>query len=1630
MDSRVDDQTRMEQLIGEAEAKAPTAHEQRFVRQFFADVPPAEFLGVGAETAWALAQDFWAFAASRRPGELKIRLRNPDAQPDMADGAGNHSVIDIINDDMPFLVDSVSAEIHRQGLTVHLVIHPIMHVGRDDSGVLQAFDDPGASAEDMKAESWMRFEIDQQPDDDALAEIEAGIRRALGDVRAAVEDWREMLARVHDVVDGLTVAPPALPQEDIDEAKSLLNWLAGDNFTFLGYREYTITGTGDDAVMSVAAESGLGVLRNPEFHVFEGMRAVGHLPPDVRDFLARPSLLIVNKANARSTVHRPVHLDSIGVKLFDSAGKVIGERLFVGLFTSGAYTGQPQNIPLVRLKIQRVIERASFPPASHNAKALTHILASYPRDELFQIEEDDLHRIALGILNLQERQRVALFTRYDAFQRFVTCLVYVPREGFSTDLRERITSILEQDFQGEVTAFYPHLSDDSVLARLHFIVKISPTAPRHEDIAGTERRLAETAHDWSDQLKQALLTVHTEADTLRLHKRYARSFNAAYRHGATPAMAVTDIGLLEDLRDTGGPQMHVYRPDGGAGGPFHVRLYSPRAPMTISDTLPVLENFGLRVLEEVPNIIEFDDGGRAWIHDFLVQPRSADADDGVARAGSFNEAFFRVWDGAMENDGLNALVLSAGLDWRGVVVIRAYARYLRQAGTPFSNLYLEQTLTGNPRLMALIMDLFLAHTAESGGVTDGILADIHAQLDKVTSLDEDRIIRRIVNLVQVTLRTNFRQTDAAGNPKEWLSFKFSSREIDELPLPRPLFEIWVYAPRVEGVHLRFGKVARGGLRWSDRREDFRTEVLGLVKAQVVKNAVIVPVGSKGGFVVKRPPVIGGREAFQAEGIECYKMFIRGMLDLTDNIDGDTIVPPPDFTRHDIDAYGDDPYLVVAADKGTATFSDIANEVSAEYGFWLDDAFASGGSVGYDHKKMGITARGAWEAVKRHFREIGKNIQEEPFTAVGVGDMGGDVFGNGMLLSKQIRLVGAFNHLHIFCDPAPDAAASWDERKRLFDEVKGWDAYDTSLISPGGGVFERSAKSITLSPEIKAAFAIEKDDLTPNQLIRHMLRAEVELMWFGGIGTYVKAKGETNADAGDRANDNVRINGRDLRAQVVGEGANLGMTQLGRIDYALAGGRLNTDSIDNSAGVDCSDHEVNIKILLRDAIARGELEPGARNQLLEEMTDEVAELVLRDNYLQTQAITVTECLGWRVADRLNRFMRALERRDMLNRAVEFLPDDETLAERVQNNVGFTRPEISVLMSYAKIDLFDQLMASDLPDDPWLAEDLVRYFPGPIQERFPEAIDRHRLRREIIATFATNSVINRAGISFAHDLAEETGRSAADIVRAFLMARQALAARDRWETIGQMDNKLPAEAQTTTLLNMGRMLKRTTNWFLQHADAPLDVGAAVATYVPGVEAFRANREEILTRGQCSDWRERRGAYEAEGWPDSMSARMADAPLVISALDVVRLSGDLDRPLPALGRVYFGLGYRLGLEWLREQAIALRPEAYWDKLAVAAIVDDLYGHQVAITRDALAGSAGSGVTPDTANGAAANTAGDAAANTDAHTAIIDSWCTSRGATLARATTMLEDLRAAPRLDIAMLAVANRQIRALAGG
>jgi glutamate dehydrogenase len=1030
----------------------------------------------------------------------------------------------------------------------------------------------------------------------------------------------------------------------------------------------------------------------------------------------------------------------------------------------------------------------------------------------------------------------------------------------------------------------------------------------------------------------------------------------------------------------------------------------------LSDVLPMLENMGLKVIGEVPYEVRLPDLDQpVWIHDFdTVTEDGAMVDLGQVKE-AFHDSFARVWRGEMENDGFNKLVLRAGLSAREVKVLRAYCKYLRQAGIPFSQAYMEETLKGNPRIGRRLADVFLNRfdpaAQGQGAHPPDLVQEIHDLLEDVSNLDEDRIIRRFLNVIDATVRTNFFQEAPGGGEKSYISFKLNSQNVEELPLPRPFREIFVYSPRVEGVHLRFGKVARGGLRWSDRREDFRTEILGLVKAQQVKNAVIVPVGSKGGFVLKRPPPPdAGREGLLNEGIECYKTFLRGLLDITDNLRGAEVVPPPAVVRRD----EDDPYLVVAADKGTATFSDIANAVSAEYGFWLDDAFASGGSAGYDHKKMGITARGAWESVKRHFREIGKDIQNEDFTCVGVGDMGGDVFGNGMLLSKHIKLVGAFNHLHIFVDPDPDPETSWTERKRLFDLPRSaWSDYDAKLISKGGGVFERRAKSIKLSPQIKKLFGVERDKVTPSELITAMLKGEVELLWFGGIGTYVKASDETHADVGDRANDALRIDATEVRARIIGEGANLGVTQSARVEYGFEGGRCNTDSIDNSAGVDCSDHEVNIKILLGDIEAAGDMTRKQRDQLLRKMTDEVAELVLRDNYLQTQAITVTHQLGAHLIDRTARFMRALERTGQLDRAVEHLPDDETIAERQKQDEGFARAELAVLQSYAKIVLYEEILSSDLPDDLYLRDDLIEYFPSPLRKTYREQIVSHRLRREIVATVVTNELVNRVGLTFIHEAKEKTGMPAEDIARAYTVSREIFGIPDLVDQIEELDNKVPAAAQSAMLIECGRLVERETVWFLREATRPLDIRGEIEAYGSGVRELIEGLDGLLSPTDREATSQRASALIEQGVPEVTAQRIASLALLAPACDIVRIARNIAQPAQQVAATYFDIGARFGFDWLRRAAGHLPTDTAWDKLAVTAIIDDLFGHQAQLTQRVLE-----------------------VAGTSAAEDVIEDWAESRRPLVARTAQLLAELQSTGTPDFAMLAVANRQLKTMVGG
>jgi glutamate dehydrogenase len=1570
-----------------------------FVRHYYRRVPLDDLEGRSVEDLYFSALGLLNFMRQREPGTDKLRVYAPDLD---ADGwSSPHTVIDLVTEDRPFLVDSLAAELSLRDMTMHLVVHPVFFVHRGEGGALTELYARGQVPQDALAESIIRIEIDRQAEPDGVGVLVERLATILRDGRLVVEDWKPMLEALEATIHELEASAPP-PRTELDETLAFLLWLADNNFTFLGYRRYDLTAGKHGSRLKTVPESALGIFRGapPEAKLKEP--ALGRpVPPEVMRRLTDSSLLLVTKSARRATVHRPTQMDSVEVKRYDAKGKVTGVHRFLGLYTSAAYSQPPTRIPLLRQKVAIAVARAGFSAGGHDGKALLNILATYPRDELFQVDDDELLETSLGILHLEERPRLRLFTRRDSFEWSVSCLVFVPRDRYDSKLRRQITEILEESFDGSCQEFFTTLGN-APLARLHVIIKTTPGAIPDIATETVEAHLVAALRGWHDNLHDALLAAHDEHRAAMLERRYAAAFPPGYRDRFSARAAVLDIGRLEEAVAGDGLALNLYRPPEAPEGAMRFKIYHCGGPLALSDVLPMLENMGLRVIDEFPYRLAAGDGApEVWIYDFGVVDRAGLEIDVAETKQRFQEAFERIWRGEVENDGFNQLITRAGLGWRQVTVLRAYCKFLRQAKIPFSQAYVESTLASNPLFARLLVRLFeerfdpaLTRRRDEGVIVDEIVS----ALDTVASLDQDRIIHRFLNAVRSTLRTNYFQTGSGGAPHPHLSFKVDSGAIDELPLPRPWVEIFVYSARMEGVHLRGGKVARGGLRWSDRPEDFRTEVLGLMKAQMAKNAVIVPVGAKGGFVVKRPPA-GGRDAVLGEGVECYKTLVRGMLDLTDNLVGARVVPPEGVVRYD----DDDPYLVVAADKGTATFSDIANGVAEDYGFWLGDAFASGGSAGYDHKKMGITARGAWESVKRHFREIGIDAQSEPFTVAGIGDMAGDVFGNGMLLSRRIKLVAAFNHLHIFLDPDPDPEASFEERKRLFEMPRSsWKDYDRKLISADGGVFERSAKSVTLSAAMRRLLAVRNDKMTPNELISAILRAPVDLLWNGGIGTFVKASGESDAEVGDRANDAVRIDAAELRCKVIGEGGNLGLTQRARIEAARLGVRLNTDAIDNSAGVDCSDHEVNIKVLLGDVEAAGELTRKQRDKLLVQMTDAVAERCLADNYLQTLGIGVIESLGAERLDLQQRMMQMLERQGRLDRAVEFLPGDEAIEEMRNAGVGLSRPEISVLYAYAKIALYGELLESDLPDDPYLASELELYFPKPLVKKLGKYIRRHRLRREIIATRLSNSMVNRASMVFALMAQEQTGRGASDVARAYVVARDAFGLRELWAAIEALDNKVPARVQNEMIVALRRLIEHSTLWFLRNRPQPLDCGAAVELFGAGIAALVGVLGEVLPPDRVGLVAEAKAALEAHGVPGAVAETIASVEPLFSACNIVDAANRCGLEVRDAARLYFLLGRRLGLEWLRARARQLASTSHWQHQAVSALVDDLYGQQMALTMRVVNG-----------------------AGTDAEA--VERWAGENKVLLARNARLLADLRAQPGFDLAMLAVANRQMRDL---
>ena len=1578
--------------------KAQAELAEPFARKYLSQVDPEDLSERTIDDLYGAVLSHLNFVR-KHTGGTRIRVYNPHLEEHGWEST--HTVIEIVGDDMSFLVDSIGIEVNRQGLTLHLIIHPVMRLVRDAKGVLLRM---AADDSEGQYESIIHVEVDRRTEPSDLQALQDGLTHILTDVRAAVSDWPAMVERLNEIIAGVGHPPSPEDPEDIAEAKAFLEWLAADNFVLLGCRDYKLESSGGENELHIVSGSGLGLLR--ETGATHHSVSFAALPPQLKAQAHLPQLLTITKSNTRSTVHRQGYLDHIGVKLFDKKGKVVGERRIIGLLTSTAYNTNPKRIPLLRRKVSNVIERAGFMRGSHAAKALATILEQYPRDELFQISTEELFANATGIQRLGERQRIRLFVRRDTFARFVSCLIYVPRENYNTEQRKRMQALLIEAFEGTTAEFEVHFSE-SALARILIIVRTPGSKVPEVDVRELEERLVRVARRWEDDLRQALLEHCGEERGMLLFNRYGAGFPAGYRESYSPRMAVHDIEQFEAIDGSDGLAMSLYVPLEAEPGRLNFKLYHADTPVALSLSLPMLERMGVKVIEEDPARIERQDGNLAWIHDFGMIHPGADELDIERLRPLFQDAFRRAWRGEIENDDLNRLTLLAGLGWREVSVLRAYAKHMKQAAFTYSQAYMEQTLSAYPGVARQLMHLFVQRF-DPAGADDrdtrcaALVTEIEATLDKVANLDEDRILRQFLAMILATLRTNYFQKGKDGQPKPYLSFKFDPSKIPNLPQPRPMFEIFVYSPRVEGVHLRGGKVARGGLRWSDRMEDFRTEILGLVKAQIVKNAVIVPVGSKGGFVVKNPPPGGDREAVLAEGIACYRMYLSGLLDITDNLVQGTVVPPPDVLRYD----EDDPYLVVAADKGTATFSDYANAVANEYGFWLGDAFASGGSVGYDHKKMGITARGAWESVKRHFRELGVNTQEEPFTVVGIGDMSGDVFGNGMLLSKKIRLLAAFDHRHIFIDPSPDPETSWNERARLFALPRSsWDDYDKSLISEGGGVWPRSAKSIKIPPQARAALDIEADHLSPAELIRAIITAPADLLYNGGIGTYVKAASETDAAVGDKANDAIRVNGGELRCKVIGEGGNLGATQLGRIEFALKGGKVCTDAIDNSGGVDCSDHEVNIKILLNGVVAEGELTEKQRNKLLADMTDEVGTLVLRDNYFQTQVLSVTRARGVALLDEQSRFMRKLGNSGRLNRKIEFLPFDEELGERKASRIGLVTPELAVLLAYSKIELYDLVLASDVPEDPYISTALERYFPAPLRERFAEQIRRHPLKREIIATYVVNSMINRVGSTFVSQLQEETGAPAADIVRAYIATREVFSLVEVWKEIEALDNKADDALQTAMILDCSRLVLRGTLWFLHHREHIRDLAATVTRFRPGANRLAPTLHEVVTPSYRDELDRITGHYVEKGIPAELAARIAGLDELYSALDLVEVADDTDREADLVAAVYFTLGGRFDLHWLGRQISSLPAESHWQSLARTALRDDLSLQARNLAANVLKRSPGLKETE----------------------ALIQAWEAERQPQIERCRQVFADVRSSATIDMPMVSVVLRELRSL---
>ncbi|MFS1523453.1 NAD-glutamate dehydrogenase [Microbulbifer sp. 2304DJ12-6] len=1602
-----------------SEAEPVVAFAQQFLHQY----PLEDLAGRRLVDVFGCIYSWWNFIQQRSGDLPKVWIFNPRLEDDGWECT--HTVIGLLQQDMPFLVDSVRMEINRRNTVIHSIKSTVLHLERNASGKLkQLLPTPGVSPDlsfehistgknkpgkgaGKLVEALIYIEVDRDTSAEFASGLTATLKEILGEVELVVDDHAPLLEACSEM-EGQLQAGLSEDDTNLLEACAFLQWMRDGNFTFLGYREYEFSQAGDKKILSEMEDRRLGIFKKlqetaapmPETAFSEGKQR----------FYQGPNYLTFAKSSVKSRVHRSAYSDYVMIKRYSAEGEVIGESAFMGLYTSPVYTESPAKIPIIRRKMASIIEYSGLTGHGHDGKALRRILDTLPRDELFQGSTQELFDVVMGVLSLNERAQIRLFMRRDPFGKFVTATVFVPREQFSSSVRELICSHIARAIKARDSDFTTFFSE-SILARVHFVFRVSPDAPVDMDVALLEAQIVDITRSWEDVFQRSLIESGGEEEGNRLFRIYGRAFPAGYREDFEPRIAVQDVNAIQGLSENNRVAMSFYQPAGAAQGSLRFKVFNWGSGLTLSDIIPVLENLGLRVIGEFPYTIRPCGGTDVWMHEFHLEFGLPTKIDAQASRSLFQDAFAAIWNHTAESDAFNRLVLAARLNWREVSMLRAYARYLKQTTFSASQGYIAATLASHVEitrnLVALFRALFdprLSSGKQEQTRVERLIIKIHDGLDGVENLNEDLVLRRYLELLLATLRTNFFQSDAEGRPRDYISIKFSPRDIPGIPEPRPEFEIFVYSPRVEGVHLRGSKVARGGLRWSDRLEDFRTEVLGLVKAQAVKNAVIVPSGAKGGFVMRRPPADGSGEAVMEAGIACYKTFIRGLLDITDNLKNGEVIPPPLVVRRD----EDDPYLVVAADKGTASFSDIANGIAKDYDFWLGDAFASGGSQGYDHKKMGITARGAWVSVQRHFREMGMDIQKEDFSVIGIGDMGGDVFGNGMLLSEHIRLTAAFNHLHIFIDPSPDTAISFEERKRLFGLPRsGWGDYNRKLISKGGGIFERRVKAIKISAEMKSAFDIKEDRLTPNELISALLRAPVDLIWNGGIGTYVKAATESDGEVGDKSNDHLRINGCELHARVFGEGGNLGMTQRGRIEYALNDGRCNTDFIDNAAGVDCSDHEVNIKILLDRVVANGDLTDKQRNQLLDGMTNSVSDLVLRNNYDQTRALSIAEYQVSKRLDEYRRTINALEDDGRLNRALEFIPDNEQISERLHKGQCLTRPELSVLLSYVKVQLKEALQDSEIANNPQVRRAAESAFPAELVAQYEEQVYGHPLLRQIVATQVANEMVNSMGITFYNRISTATGGNIDDVAAAYVSARDVYSMQEFQEQVVQLDYKVPAELQTELLNSMIGRVRRATRWFLRNRRSDLEPARNCALFQEPVQRVIKALPKILSGDPLSEWEQRYQKLLEAGVPEPLALLSASPTYLYSALGISASARASGKSVEEVAIVYFRLSDALNLHWFGNLIVDLPVDSFWQAQARETSMDDLDSQLSTLAVNILRLASGEKLDVDTA---------------------MLRWSAIMASAIARWHTMIAELKAASVGDFAMFTVALRELMYLA--